>query len=435
MAKGSIRKKGKKWYYRYYIRDDSGKIIQKERVGSANRRETEKLLREAMTEYELGNEVFINTDITLGEMIMVWKEEELQPGRLSNGTVMAYQGVANRIMHNSIACLKISEITSEHLQKYFNRLATGNENTNEKPLSRSYLSIFSSVLNNVFRYAIFPKRCLKENPMQYVRIHKTTDTPDLFQNPSGSVIAFPVINHNQYLEIISYLDMKKNPARLPIQIAYYTGLRIGEVCGLMWQDIDLEKQFLTVKRSMRYNNIRHRTELGATKRQRIRVVDFCDTLADILKTAKREQEKIYKRERYYRNYYVRVLEKGRDYYEMRTLPSDVSVPKSYCEIFPVCLRKDGKPEVPDTVAIMCRSVRKHVSGLEKFHFHMLRHTYTSNLLSAGAAPKEVQELLGHLDLNTTMNIYAHAARIEKKNSVSLLDKLPNTDCSFAQNMV
>ena len=64
---------------------------------------------------------------------------------------------------------------------------------------------------------------------------------------------------------------------------------------------------------------------------------------------------------------------------------------------------------------LCAGQReKSVEGLEDFHFHMLRHTYTSNLLSNGAAPKDVQELLGHADVSTTMNIYAHATREAKR---------------------
>lgn len=51
------------------------------------------------------------------------------------------------------------------------------------------------------------------------------------------------------------------------------------------------------------------------------------------------------------------------------------------------------------------------------------HTYTSNLLSNGAAPKDVQELLGHSDVSTTMNIYAHATREAKRTSARLLDKV------------
>ena len=72
---------------------------------------------------------------------------------------------------------------------------------------------------------------------------------------------------------------------------------------------------------------------------------------------------------------------------------------------------------------MCRTARKKVEGLEAFHFHMLRHTYTSNLLANGAAPKDVQELLGHADVSTTMNIYAHATREAKRNSARLMDKV------------
>ena len=62
-----------------------------------------------------------------------------------------------------------------------------------------------------------------------------------------------------------------------------------------------------------------------------------------------------------------------------------------------------------------------------FHFHQLRHTFTSNLLSNGATPKDVQELLGHADVSTTMNIYAHSTREAKRSSARLLDKVVGGD--------
>ena len=67
-----------------------------------------------------------------------------------------------------------------------------------------------------------------------------------------------------------------------------------------------------------------------------------------------------------------------------------------------------------------------IEVMDDFHFHLLRHTYTTNLLSHGAAPKDVQELLGHSDVSTTMNIYAHATREAKRTSARLLDKVVGT---------
>ncbi len=51
MAKGSV-KKGKKWYYRFYVENESGNLVQKEYAGTENKSETEKLLRKAMEDYE-----------------------------------------------------------------------------------------------------------------------------------------------------------------------------------------------------------------------------------------------------------------------------------------------------------------------------------------------------------------------------------------------
>ena len=53
----------------------------------------------------------------------------------------------------------------------------------------------------------------------------------------------------------------------------------------------------------------------------------------------------------------------------------------------------------------------------------IERTYTSNLLSGGAATKDVQELLGHSDVSTTMNVYAHSKREDKRTSARLLDKI------------
>ena len=428
MAKGSVRKKGKKWYYRFYIEDESGNLVQREFVGTESKSETEALLRKAMEDYEEKKFVAKSENATVGMLLDMWVEEELKPGSLSNGTVMAYQGTVNRIKQHPIGSRKLKTVTADHLQAYMDFLSFGGTNpdgTTAKALSKGYLRLFSAVLQGVFRFAVFPKRLITFNPMQYVVWRGKKEDYDLFSDEDGNTDSTPTLSHEQYLKLEEFLKKKDNPALLPIQIAYYTGLRIGEVCGLTWQDVNLDKQYLTVRRSMRYNGARHKTEIGATKRKKVRTVDFCNTLAAILKAAKTEQHKnrLQYGGLYHLNYYTEVKEKDRTYYEVYSLPRTDEIPEGYKEISFVCLRPDGAYESPSTVGIMCRTASRKVEGLEGFHFHQLRHTFTSNLLSNGAAPKDVQELLGHADVSTTMNIYAHATREAKRTSARLLDKV------------
>ena len=428
MAKGSVRKKGKKWYYRFYIEDESGNLVQREFVGTESKSETEALLRKAMEDYEEKKIVAKSENATVGMLLDMWVEEELKPGSLSNGTVMAYQGTVNRIKQHPIGSRKLKTVTADHLQAYMDFLSFGGTNpdgTTAKALSKGYLRLFSAVLQGAFRFAVFPKRLITFNPMQYVVWRGKKEDYDLFSDEDGNTDSTPTLSHEQYLKLEEFLKKKDNPALLPIQIAYYTGLRIGEVCGLTWQDVNLDKQYLTVRRSMRYNGARHKTEIGATKRKKVRTVDFCNTLAAILKAAKTEQHKnrLQYGGLYHLNYYTEVKEKDRTYYEVYSLPRTDEIPEGYKEISFVCLRPDGAYESPSTVGIMCRTASRKVEGLEGFHFHQLRHTFTSNLLSNGAAPKDVQELLGHADVSTTMNIYAHATREAKRTSARLLDKV------------
>ena len=320
MAKGSVRKKGKKWYARFYIEDESGRKVQKEFVGTESKSETEALLRKAIADYEEKKFVAKSENITVGMLLDLWVEEELKPGNLSNGTVMSYQGTVNRIKQHPIGNRKLKTVTADHLQAYIDFLSFGGTNpdgTTAKALSKGYLRLFSAVLQGAFRFAVFPKRLITFNPMQYVVWRGKKEEYELFSYEDGETTSTPTLSYDQYQRLEDFLKKKNNPALLPIQIAYYTGLRIGEVCGLTWQDINLEEQYLTVRRSMRYNGARHKTEIGATKRKKIRTVDFCDTLAAILKTAKAEQHK--NRFRYGELYSRRKSQRGTRNYPLSAL--------------------------------------------------------------------------------------------------------------------
>lgn len=292
-------------------------------------------------------------------------------------------------------------MTADHLQAFIDLMSYGGINpdgTTSKPMSKGYMLQFSAMLQDSFRFAVFPKKLITFNPMQYVKLRGKKEETDIFSDSEEETV-IPTITHGEYQKLADFLTGKKHPALLAVQIAYYAGLRIGEVCGLTWQDINLDEQYLTVRRSMRYNGTRHKHEVGTTKRSKVRTVDFCDTLADILRKAKTEQHKNRFRygELYHLNYCKTIKEKGRTYYEVYSLQRTQGTPEDDRELSFVCLKEDGAFVSASAVGQICRKAKAEVEGLEDFHFHTLRHTYTSNLLSGGAKPKDVQELLGHAE--------------------------------------
>lgn len=384
MAKGSVRKKGKKWYYRFYVEDASGNLVQKEFAGTESKSETEKILRKAMEDYDAKKFLAKADNLTLGQMLDVWAEEDLKTGSLSNGTVGNYLQAVNRIKQHPIGNRKLKTVTSEHLQKFMDLLAFGGEEGNfkSKGYTIDYIRSFHAVLQQSFRFAVFPKQYITFNPMQYVVMRrKAEEDVDLFSDNDEDAEVINPITPEQYQTLMEYLEERNKPAVLPVQIAYYTGLRLGEVCGLSWSDINFEEQYLTVRRSVRYNGARHKTEIGPTKRKKVRIVDFCDTLADILKKAKKEQRKqvFSYGELYQRNYYREVKEKNRIYYELYHLDGTEDIPLDYNEIDLVCIRPDGAYEAPATVETALRTARKRLSELDdNFHFHTLRHPYVKS---------------------------------------------------------
>ena len=277
MAKGSVRKKGKKWYYRFYVEDASGNRVQKEFPGTESKSETESLLRKAMEEYESKMFLAQAKNITMGDMLDMWVEEELKPGSLSNGTVSAYIDTVKRIKKHPIGNRKLKTIKSDHLQEYMDFLSFGGtypDGTPAKALSTGSMRQYSAVLRNSFRFAVFPKRLITFNPMDYVVRRTNGDDYELFSENGANDLPeeTATITYEQYMRLVEYLTQKHSPALLNIQISYFTGLRIGEVSGLTWQDIDLENQCLTIRRSMRYNSTRKKMEIGPTKRKKIRTV-------------------------------------------------------------------------------------------------------------------------------------------------------------------
>ena len=210
MAKGSVRKKGKKWYYRFYVEDASGNLVQKECVGTESKSGTEKLLRQAMDDYEKKKFVAKAENLTVGQLLDVWAEEELKTGTLSNGTVENYLGTIRNIKKHPLAERKLKNVTSEHLQSFFDLLSFGGvhpDGKERKGYSKDYIHSFSAVMQQSFRFAVFPKQYITFNPMQYIKLRYQTDEVDLFSDEDMDGNIQP-ISREDYERLLAYLKKK-----------------------------------------------------------------------------------------------------------------------------------------------------------------------------------------------------------------------------------
>ena len=119
----------------------------------------------------------------------------------------------------------------------------------------------------------------------------------------------------------------------------------------------MTSSYLTVRRKYAYNGTRHKHEGRHDKnRSKVRTVDFCDTLADILRKAKTEQHKNRFRygELYHLNYCKTVKEKGRTYYEVYSLQRTQETPENDRDLSFVCLKEDGAFVSASAVGQICQ---------------------------------------------------------------------------------
>ena len=173
---------------------------------------------------------------------------------------------------------------------------------------------------------------------------------------------------------------------LPVIVSLYTGLRLGEICALQWSDIDRDHQTLTVSRTVQRlyapdGETKTALVVGPPKTQTsLRTIPLPENLLQAL-----EQRAGDGRPRGY------IFGNG-------TQPAD---PRRIQNGFHRLLKRAGLPPMG---------------------FHSLRHTFTTRLLEMGEDLKTISSLLGHSNVTTTMNIYAHSRMETKRSAVRRLMK-------------
>ncbi len=191
----------------------------------------------------------------------------------------------------------------------------------------------------------------------------------------------PLLSNIQQWKLCKYLTKNPSPTALCILLSLYTGLRVGEVCGLMWGDIDFEKSILTVRRTIQ----RIRTSVHKTR-----------IIADRPKTCSS------RRSIPIPTFIMKLLRDSRSADDNYVLSDSETViePRTLQRRFKSILKKADLPSVS---------------------YHSLRHAFATNCLQAGFDVKTLSEILGHASVETTLNRYVHTSMERKISCMALLE--------------
>ena len=207
---------------------------------------------------------------------------------------------------------------------------------------------------------------------------------------------------------------------VPLMIGFHTGLRIGEVFGLTWNDIDLEKGTITVnKQQIRFKpskQVKNRWCFAPPKsKASYRTIRIGQTLIDVLKKHKLRQKEL---KLACGEYYVRYKTKHikDEIYDLIQSPDG--------DIDLVCASEDGSWMTPETFR-HCSKVIKH-NLMIQFDFHALRHTHATWLAENGVNPKNLQMRLGHEKIETTLQTYIHDTKAMADETVDIFERIVST---------
>ncbi|MTP73674.1 tyrosine-type recombinase/integrase [Turicibacter sanguinis] len=400
---GHIRKRGDKWYFSFEAGTVDGKRKRVERVGGKTKKEAESALRKALEEFENKGSYRSEKDISVADYMNYWYQNYVILN-CKHHTQNAYRGVINNHINPELGIYKLKNLTPSILQEFINKKYL-------QGYTRNYLISILATLTGSIKYAVYPCQFIKENPAAYIKLPKI--------DSKRSETNKKIISMDDFNKIIERFP-SRTPFYIPLMIGYYAGLRIGEVMGLTWDDIDLEKGIIYVNKILyKHNKV---WCFGTTKTQSsVREVSIGQTLIDALKEHRVWQnENRTKYNEYYTTQYIinQKDELGMDLKTISSSPKYIPIPNGV-QVDLICKKESGEFITPDSFKYPSKVINHDLGIL--FNFHSLRHTHATILIENGANIKDVQARLGHSRIATTLDTYTHQTDKMKQESVDIFE--------------
>ena len=357
---------------------DTGKRHRVIRGGFKTKKEAQKAAAELEVKLNNGLLVTKNKDITFKDfMYEHWFK--YHKNKLKQSSIHTLAPTLTRI-NKYFGNMKLKDITTTHVNDFVLTLS--------KCSKRSTVNITLSYLKTIFKYAIRAERIISYNPTDYVIVPKQEGDKKkkLYLEKS---------------ELKKFLDeAKKDTRNFPFYMATvimaYTGMRIGEVMALQWEDIDMENKVIHVRKDMFIPNSNSYILQTPKTKTSVRDITISDTLIKEIKE--------------YRKKYLafKMRSKTWDNIGYNFVLTSVRFPG----------RMFGPHAVNSWMITICKR-----ACMEKINPHMLRHTHVSLLAESGVPLAVIKERLGHSSSVITEQIYLHVTKHQKNVAADKFEEI------------
>ena len=426
MAKLIINNRGDKkkpsWQYRFETAKVDGKRRYVSKAGFRTKEEAEKAGTIAMAEYQRAGKHFEPSEMSVADYLDYWLNNYAVVN-LADNTVTAYSNIVRNHIKPRIGHYMLKSLDVITLQNMINEIYL------QKGFTKGFLGNILKVLKGAFGYAAYTAKLIPYNIAEPVKLPK-------FEPKEAK----PSVLSKEQMEAV--LDrFSGSPYQFyPLLIGYYTGMRIGEVYGLTWNDVDLENGIIHVRQQCKVKDkdalagrkpckgkALDRWYLGALKNNSsYRSIKIGVELTAALSKYKELQEKS---ESDYGEFYVKhylkeeKLANGRTEHRIISQTDEAGV-SPYPRVKLVCVKGNGEFRGTVPMKYVGKVVRTEM-GFEDFHFHMLRHTHATVLVSNTdeLQIKDVSERLGHSSIKTTMDTYVSNTDEMRTKSMEVFEKV------------
>ena len=365
------KRKDGRWEARYRKgRNSAGNIIYGSVYGKTYREAKEKLMAISATPEDTIKP--INQEHNFKEILCLWMENNRI--RHKGATIKKYQYLIDRHILPDLGNLKLSQITSTVINSFLTRKMENGKLDKSGGLSASYVRSIMLIINAALKFAADEEMC---QPL------KSPVYKPVSQNNEITVLQ---IDEQKRLE--THLISEIAPTQLGILISLHTGLRIGEICALAWEDVDIENRIIHVRHTV----------------ARIKSTDFLEGNSSKL-----------------------II----DAPKTKASNRDIPIPSVLLPILKSnCTAASSKYVVSDTkdfVSPRTYEYRYHrlleKCGIESVNYHVLRHTFATRCIEAGVDVKSLSEILGHSNVSITLNTYVHSSMEMKRTQLEKLNFL------------